>query len=153
VEVDSAVVEGEVVIDRPLPEVWAFLTDFRNMPKWARGVDSITAISPGPVGVGTVVKDVGLGLGRRWDEEFVVDEFVPERELGLRWSGSYGVARVRYSLAETADGVRLRGRTSGDYRFPFFLVLLFTRKLARRNFTAGLSNIKHLVEGEQLDRK
>lgn len=142
----STTVRHSVIVRRPVQETWAILTDFHTMPRWARGVEEILEISPEPVGRGTKVTDIGLGLRRRWPETFWVDEFVPHEVLGLVWKGAYGTAHVRYTLAAVADGTLLSGFTYGDYRFPFSLVLLFMARTAERNFRAGLENIKRLTE-------
>lgn len=142
----STTVKYSVVVNCPVDHLWNFLIDFNNMPKWARGVDSILEISPGPVRVGTKVTDVGLGLKRHWPETFWVDEFDDHKKIGLVWKGSYGTAYVRYTLDKLDEGVRLTGDTFGDYRFPFVIILLFMSRTANSNFQAGLNNIKNLAE-------
>lgn len=143
---NSTTVQHSVIINRPVEATWNFLTDFNNMSKWARGVEEIIEISPGPIGVGTKVTDIGLGLKRRWPETFWVNEFVPHQTLGLVWKGAYGTAHVCYTLEAVPEGTKLTGLTYGDYRFPFSIILLFMAGTARRNFHAGLANIKHFTE-------
>lgn len=135
-----------VHIDRPVHETWEFLTDFDNMPKWARGVERIVEVSTDPVGLGTRVTDIGLGGGMRWREEFSVEEFEPLCRLGLLWSGAYGTARVRYTLHARDGGTTLIGHTFGEYPFPFSVAIAALSGTATSNFRAGLENIKQLVE-------
>jgi hypothetical protein len=143
----STTVTSSIVINRPVKEVWDFLTNFNNMPKWARGVAEITEISPGPIGVGTKVTDIGLGIKRRWPETFWVTEFESPKALGLMWQGAYGKVFVRYTLEPASAGTTtLTGHTYGDYRFPFSILLLFMAKTANDNFKAGLANIKKGAE-------
>jgi hypothetical protein len=142
----STTIEHTVLVHRSVEDTWRVLTDFNNMPKWARGVAEIVAISPGPLAVGTTVTDVGLGLKRHWRETFSVEELVPNQVLGLVWRGSYGAAHVRYTLQVAPQGTLLTGATYGDYRFPFWIILTFMSNTANRNFRAGLENIKKLAE-------
>lgn len=143
----STTVTSSVIVDRPVADVWNFLTDFNNMPKWARGVAEIIDISPGPIGVGTKVTDIGLGIKRRWPETFWVTDFEPHKLLGLMWKGSYGKAFVHYTFEPaSANTTKLTGHTYGDYRFPFSFILLFMKKTANENFKAGLANIKRGAE-------
>ena len=55
---------GSTVIDRPIEEVFAFLADGTNDPKFSPRVQEIHKTTDGPVAVGTVfeskVKDAGL---------------------------------------------------------------------------------------------
>lgn len=142
----STTVTHSVIVNRSVKDTWNFLTNFHNMPKWARGVDKILEISEGQIGVGTKVTDIGLGLKKRWPETFWVDEYEPEKTLGLVWKGSYGTAHVRYTLEPDQNGTKLTGHTYGDYRFPFSIILLFMAKTANDNFKAGLANIKKYTE-------
>ena len=48
--------ETSVTIDRPVEEVWKFITDLSNMPKWSNILES-KQTSPGPMGVGTMIQD------------------------------------------------------------------------------------------------
>src|SRR3954454_24774929 len=63
--------EGTAVVDRPIDEVFAFLADGTNDPKFSPRVQSIAKTTDGPVGVGTVfestVKDAGMTTQRRFE--------------------------------------------------------------------------------------
>jgi carbon monoxide dehydrogenase subunit G len=76
--------EGTVEIDRPVAEVFAFLADGANDPKFSPRVQKIEKKTDGPTGVGTVyqstVKDAGLTTKR----EFEITEFVPDAKI--RWT-------------------------------------------------------------------
>ena len=67
--------EGTTVIDRPIEDVFAFLSDGTNDPKFSPRVLEIRKTTDGPVGVGTVyastVKDAGVKTSR----EFEITEF------------------------------------------------------------------------------
>ncbi len=96
----STTVEYTVTVNRSVEDTWRFLTEFENMPKWARGVAEIVAISPGPLAVGTTVTDIGLGLKRRWRETFF------GRGVGA-WAGSG--PRVAGSVRDGARQVHVDG--------------------------------------------
>jgi hypothetical protein len=46
----------EVLIARPLDEVFEFVADVRNRPRWDDSVDSEELTSPEPIGVGSTVR-------------------------------------------------------------------------------------------------
>jgi hypothetical protein len=62
---------GTAVIDRPIDEVFTFLADGTNDPKFSPRVQQIRQTTDGPVGVGTVfestVKDAGMKTSRRFE--------------------------------------------------------------------------------------
>jgi uncharacterized protein YndB with AHSA1/START domain len=45
--------ENTVTIQRPAGQVFAFLADFENIPRWNYAIEDTSKISAGPVGVGT----------------------------------------------------------------------------------------------------
>jgi polyketide cyclase/dehydrase/lipid transport protein len=75
---------GSAVVDRPVNEVFEFLADGTNDPKFSPRVQEIKKTTDGPVGVGTVfesrVKDAGMTTSRK----FELTEFeVPTK---IRWT-------------------------------------------------------------------
>jgi uncharacterized protein YndB with AHSA1/START domain len=75
--------EVTTVIDRPIEEVFAFLANGENDPKFSSRVLEIQKTTDGPPGVGTVyastVKDAGVNTKR----EFKITEFTPPSRI--RW--------------------------------------------------------------------
>jgi uncharacterized protein YndB with AHSA1/START domain len=47
-----ATFENTVMIGRPIEEVFAFFSDFENVPKWNYAIVETRKVSEGPVGVG-----------------------------------------------------------------------------------------------------
>jgi hypothetical protein len=62
---------GSAVIERPIGDVFAFLADGTNDPKFSPRVQQIQQTTDGPVGVGTVfeskVKDAGMTTNRKFE--------------------------------------------------------------------------------------
>lgn len=76
--------EATAEVNRPVEEVFAFLSDGTNDPKFSPRVQEITKTPEGPTAVGTVftstVKDAGMKTGRK----FRITEFeAPNR---IRWT-------------------------------------------------------------------
>jgi uncharacterized protein YndB with AHSA1/START domain len=103
--------EATVEIDRPVAEVFAFLADGANDPKFSPRVVRIAKTTDGPTAVGTVyastVKDAGMTTKR----EFRITEFEPDAKI--RWAElSTNLVTAReggYDFADIADGrTRLR---------------------------------------------
>ncbi len=74
--------ENTVIIQRPVEEVFAFLADFENLPKWNYAIVETTKTSPGPVGVGTTYYQT-RSIPTRSDERFQVTAFEPARRLEI----------------------------------------------------------------------
>ena len=95
-----------VTIDKPIDEVFAFLADGENDPKFSPRVLEIRKTTDGPPGVGTVyestVKDAGMKSKRR----FELTEF--EAPTRIRWTerskNLITVPDGGYDLAEESAG-------------------------------------------------
>lgn len=105
-------VENEVEIERPLGEVFAFVSDQEHLPAWAAGVSRASRTSPGPVAVGTTYRIVGKMLGRRVESTYVVSEYEPDTLFAGRMvSSAFAVEETyrfegddrRTKLTVTAD--------------------------------------------------
>jgi uncharacterized membrane protein len=72
--------ENSISIERPIDEVFAFLSDFENIPKWNYYVLEVKKISEGPVGVGTKYHQV-----RKTDEQvFQITEFKLNQQVAVK---------------------------------------------------------------------
>jgi uncharacterized protein YndB with AHSA1/START domain len=78
--------EGEVTIRRPASEVFAFLSDGANNKLWRPDVVEVECVTSGPVGVGTVFRQVHGGgpLGRTLRADYEITDFQPDTRLAFR---------------------------------------------------------------------
>ena len=76
--------EATTVIDRPIEEVFAFLADGENDPKFSPRVLEIAKTTDGPPGVGTVYASTVKDAGMKTKREFKLTEF--EAPTRIRWA-------------------------------------------------------------------
>jgi hypothetical protein len=60
-------IEGEIVIDRPVQEVFDFVADERNEPRYNSRMRQAEQISEGPIGAGTRFRAQTVSMGRPVD--------------------------------------------------------------------------------------
>jgi hypothetical protein len=140
---------GTAVIDRPIAEVYAFLADGTNDPKFSPRVQEIRKVTDGPVGVGTIfestVKDAGMKTGRRF-ELTAVD--APTR---IRWTersknlitvpdGGYDLEAVSDAQTKVTIHNTFEGHGFGK------VLLRFALKAAIKDAPAFARRIKAAVE-------
>ncbi|GGX56406.1 SRPBCC family protein [Streptomyces fructofermentans] len=141
--------EATVDIDRPIGEVFAFLSDGTNDPKFSPRVQRIDKKPDGPTAVGTVfnstVKDAGMTTRR----EFEITELVsPSR---IRWSerskNLVTAAEGGYDLEPTASGgTRVRIHNVLEGHGIGKLLLPIAGSAARKDAPAFGQRIKAAVE-------
>jgi carbon monoxide dehydrogenase subunit G len=140
--------EGTTIIDRPIAQVFAFLADGTNDPKFSPRVQEIRKTTDGPVGVGTVfastVKDAGMTSKR----EFELTEF--EAPTRIRWTerskNTVTVPNGGYDLVDQEG--RTRVTIHNDFEGHGFGKLLvgFAARAAQKNADAMAAAIKSAVE-------
>ena len=82
-----ATFENTVMIRRPIEDVFAFLADFENIPRWNYAIVETRKMSQGPVGVGTIYQQV-RSVPSRSEEHFEVTAYNSPRQLEIR--GQFG---------------------------------------------------------------
>ena len=140
---------GSAVIDRPIGEVFAFLSDGTNDPKFSPRVQQIQRTTPGPIGVGTVfeskVKDAGMTTSRKF--ELTAFE-VPTK---IRWAerskniitvpeGGYDLEAVSDTQTRVTIHNELEGHGFGK------LIVGFALRAAIKDAPAFAQRIKSAVE-------
>ena len=98
-----------VVIDRPIEEVFDFLADGTNDPKFSPRVLEIRKTTDGPAGVGTVYASTVKDAGMKTKREFRLTEF--ERPSRIRWTETskniITVPEGGYDFTPEGSGTRL----------------------------------------------
>jgi uncharacterized protein YndB with AHSA1/START domain len=97
------------VIDRPIEEVFAFLADGTNDPKFSPRVLEIAKTTDGPPGVGTVYASTVKDGGMKTSREFKLTEF--EAPTRIRWAETskniVTASEGGYDLAPDGGGTRV----------------------------------------------
>lgn len=108
--------EATIEIDRPVEEVFAFLADGENDPKFSPRVLQIAKTTDGPTAVGTVYVSTVKDAGMKSKREFRISEFEPPARI--RWT------EVSKNLVTaTEGGYDLSSTPAGKTRLRIFNVL------------------------------
>jgi uncharacterized protein YndB with AHSA1/START domain len=103
---DVAPIEATIEIAAPPAEVWALVSDLRNMARWSPQV--VKTFAKAPVAEGSTM----LNINRRgflvWPTQSKVVRLVPEREIAFRVKENYTV--WSYRLEATGTGTRVTAR-------------------------------------------
>ena len=92
-----------VAINRPAHEVFAFLADLENVPKWNYAITETRKTSPGEVGVGTTYEQT-RSIPTPSREHLTITDFQPDRHLAVEGTLARYPARLEYTVDEH-DGV------------------------------------------------
>ena len=134
-------VHAEVVvdIDRSPEDVYAFLTDVSNLPKWQSGVYSVRR-------EGLQIHESRHMLGRELSTTLEIEEEDPPRVFALRAVNSPVPFSVRHELEPSGGGTRLTVTGEGDAgMLPGFAAGIMARR-AEKQFRKDFERLKKLLE-------
>jgi carbon monoxide dehydrogenase subunit G len=134
-------VHAEVVvdIDRTPEDVYAYLTDVSNLPKWQSGVHSARR-------EGSLIHESRHMLGRELNTTLEIVEEDPPNVFALRAVNSPVPFSVRHELEPSGGGTRLTVTGEGDAGLlPGFAAGIMARR-AEKQFRKDFERLKRLLE-------
>jgi len=141
------------VVDAPIEETWAVLSDIPRQPEWMRDMKRVAITTPGPVGVGTrgeaTVRILGVGVS----DPVEVTEFEPPVRFAVRHDGLFTGDGV-LTLEPGADGTTTIVRWTETLIPPVLpeIGALAQAPILRSVFQADLHRLKRLVEMDATGR-
>ena len=134
--------ENQILINRPVDQVFDFLSDFTNVPKWNYFVLSVEKTSDGEVGPGTQYHQV-----RKTDEQtFTVIEHEPGERIAVKTlPGSQPAFEMRLTLLPEGEGTRLIDAWILETGRPELIERLIAGRV-KRAVMENLKKLKQLLE-------
>jgi uncharacterized membrane protein len=137
-----------VEIGRPVPEVFAFLEEVENNPRWLRGMESCTWTTPPPVRVGSRYEQRASFLGKQIRTSFEVTAHQPGALVTIQSrAGSSFPITVTREVSPVGDGRSLVTETlESDPRGYYRTAEPLLRQLVQRRIRRDYRRLKALLE-------
>jgi len=134
--------ENTIVIQRPVEEVFAFVADFENVPKWNYYVMSVRQRSEGAIGEGTIYHQIRKGD----EQDFQVTEYQPNQTIAVKTTpGSQPRFERRFVFKPVEGGTRIIDTWRLDLgRNP--LIQWLGAPKVKSAVAANLEKLKELLE-------
>jgi carbon monoxide dehydrogenase subunit G len=131
-------------IERPPEEVFAYVTDVANLPRWQSGVQE--ARVDGEMRKGATVRERRRLLGRELTTTLEVSEYDPGRRFSLRARSGPLPFEVQHSFEPSGHGTRLvfHGKADPPGLLRFTQGML--KQVAEREFRGYFKALKQLLE-------
>jgi len=149
---EPVVGRASTVVECSARELFQYLGEglFQNYPKWSPEVKELEQITPGPVTLGTIGRQVRVDQGRRTESRFKIFTYEPDVRLTL--VGVPDPFRCSYEL----QAIDPEKTTKLTFSFELLEILLVMRPfegLVRAAIKDGaqhtVQNIKRLVEKDR----
>jgi hypothetical protein len=142
-------IEGEVVIDRPAEEVFDFVADARNEPRYNPRMLRAEKLTPGPIGLGTRFRDEVKSMGR--PAEIAIEIVGYERPRRLTDSIHLSTMDIRGGLTfdPVPAGTRMRWSWELLPRAVFRLLAPLVARVGRRQEQRIWAGLKRVMEAQE----
>jgi hypothetical protein len=135
----------ETVIDRPVADVAAYVTDPSHAPEWYENIESVEWKTEPPVRLGSKVAFVAKFLGRRLEYTYEFVEVSPARVVMRTAQGPFPM-ETTYTFEPSGDATRLtlrnRGTPAGFSKLMAPMMVPAMRRANRKD----LAKLKGLLE-------
>jgi uncharacterized protein YndB with AHSA1/START domain len=141
-------IDGGIVIDRPAEQVFDFVADQRNEPRYNHQMRRAEKISEAPIGVGTRFRAETASMGRAVPMVIEVTDYERPRRLASTTHMSSMDIQYTLTFESVPEGTRMRwsGELTprGSLKVMSPLIAFMGRRQEQRIWTG----LKHLLEAE-----
>ena len=141
-------VEVSTIINRSVSDVFAYVANFENHPKWETDFQEVKLLTFTPSGVGTTYQCLLKFPGQTVSSKFEITEYEANRKLAFVGEPAGPATPKGSFLFESArSGTKVTSRPQPEFRGLFGLLAPLMAGYIRKNNVAHLSNLKQLLEG------
>lgn len=133
-------------VPRPAEELFAYVSDMSNNPRWQQGQVRCEWTTPPPIGVGSHYEQHARFLGRDLVSTFEVVEFAPGRRIRIRTLDSAMPMDITREVEPVgADRSRVVATIRGGPTGPLRLLDPLTERMVRRSVRGDYKRLADLL--------
>ena len=140
-------VEVSMVINRPVADVFAFVANLENLPKWDTDFQEAKRLTSTPDGVGATYQCLLKISGKGATQKVETTEYAVNKKITYESEPTrIAKARVSIQFESVAEGTKITSLLQPEFYglFRFFEPMM--AGLIRKSHIAHLSNLKPLLE-------
>ena len=142
-------IEREVVINRPVEEVFDFLADGRNEPQYNAHMLRAQQVAEGPIGRGTQFRTEVTTNGRSMEMDYEITSYARPWRLAQRTIKGPLAVQSTVTFAPVPTGTSMRWVWEMEPRGAFKLLTPLVGRIMGRRLDTVLVNIKHVLEAKE----
>lgn len=140
-------IETDIEINRPSDEVFAFVADQTNAPRWQRDLHEVRRLTDGPLRAGTEHVFVRRFAGRRLESRNRFTAYEEGRRVAFEFPDGWVSGDASYAVEPLASGrTRLHSRVSLRFPGPTRLATPLLRRVIARDARRDDAALKSLLE-------
>jgi uncharacterized membrane protein len=142
-----AKVEANVVINRPVAEVFQFMSINENALQWQSSLLEVR-ITNDVTGPGRAWIDVVQFLGRRLEVPFRLTDWQADRKLAFQSTGGPIPMQGSYAFEAAGNGTQVTFLLTGEPGGFFKLAEPVLMQMLQRQWQTNLANLKDVLEAQ-----
>lgn len=139
-------VEESIVIDRPVEQVFAYLSNARNELQWGSSVVDIRQSPEGPMRAGTQLTEVRNFMGRKIESLSEITEYEPNKRFVRRGSTGQFAVDGSFRFEPTEQGTKVIWTMQMEPGGFFKLAEPLVASTLKRDIVSNLKTLKSLLE-------
>ncbi len=145
-----ATIEESTFINQPVGDVFAFVADQNNAPKWQKGLLEVRKTTAGAVGVGTKHTFVRKVMGRKLEASNEYTEYEPGKKVSFKSTSGPLQFEASYLTESSGEGTKLTSRIEfkkGSGLFWGLMLPLIVRSI-KKDAEANIVRLKDLLDNK-----
>lgn len=138
--------ELSTLVDRPVQDVFTFLSNPLNLPKWQHMVAGIEQVTPGAPKVGSKYKVSAEMLGRKIDGLMEITTLEPPTKFGFTNQAGPMQVTVTVSLKAVGTGAKIMLNAQGNPGGVFKIAEGVLAGQVKSQMEANLARLKSVLE-------
>jgi uncharacterized protein YndB with AHSA1/START domain len=142
--------EKIITINRPVEEVFAYVSDLPSGPKWQPGLVEVRRITEGPDGVGTQFSGVRKFMGRRMESVIEFTTYEPNKKLVFKSISGNSPLEQSFLFEHTTEGTRITSRLEMQTSGLMGLAKPLIASSLKRDVDSNYAILKNLLENQPI---
>jgi uncharacterized membrane protein len=138
--------EMSILIQKPIGEVFDYISDFQNGPQWQTGLLEVRPVTDGPLGVGTRFTSVRKFMGRSTESDIEFSDYELNRKVSIKSVSGNSPFKQTFLFEPTADATRLTSRFELHMGGIMALAEPLMASGVRRELAADFGRLKEVIE-------
>jgi len=143
-----AVVERSMLINRPVEDVFQFVADFENYPKWNHSMLECKRTTEGSTSIGTIFDSRMVYMGQKYSAPLEITEYEPNKKITFYASqfGFFKWFRGIFGFEKVNGTTKVTVIADTDFVAPFKPMLIIMPILGKRSWGKHLGELKRILE-------
>jgi len=137
--------ENSIVINKPVEQVFEFVTNPRNNAKWQTDILELEIISENHFGLGATYRCVNRFMGKRIESENRVTNYIADKACCIRITNGVLTGNCSMSFTRFEGGTKFTASGNLDMRYFKLLKMIATRKI-NQQIKEDMLRLKYILE-------